>query len=224
MPGTSNDKYVTKRYVYEQNRLVKTITDRDGTPHSELKFSYDNLGKLVSGQLFFYANGTTLPPWIYEYDNKNRIIKINTPLVSGIYYSLYEYDSLDNVVKYSAYDNVTNQLAFYVRYENDSRGNTISRESFVNNNGTIDYIGKYLFTYDTKRNPYNTDELRIATSYENCYSSGGKAEHNFLYEMIPQGQVVASAPYTYTYYKNGLPKARWHSFVANTDTLYYYYK
>ena len=46
MPGTSSDKYVTKRYVYEQNRLVKTITDRDGTPYSELKFSYDNLGKL----------------------------------------------------------------------------------------------------------------------------------------------------------------------------------
>lgn len=203
--SSTSYKYFTKTYTYEQKRLIKIVADVDGQVNSELKFNYDVNGRLVKTEKI---NSSSTVSWRYEYDNQNRIIKINTPPAAGIYNALYDYDLSGNVIKYSAFNNVTNQLVFYLVYEHDSKGNRITREAFANNNGTIEYYGKFSFTYDQMKNPYNREELRIPTCYESAYFTGGiPSEHNFLFESVVGSGQVASAKVSFVYQKNGLPKA-----------------
>ena len=99
----------------------------------------------------------------------------------------------------------------------------MTREVFVDNNGTFQNYGKYSIVYDVMKNPFSRQELTVPVYYQDPYFTGKASEHNFLYELNSGGG-NASAPLTYLYQKNGLPKAQWYTYIPNTDTTYYYYK
>ena len=107
--NSSANKYWTRTFVYEQQRLIKIIADMDGQVYHEIRFLYDASGKLIKGERNNVGGGAY--SWTYEYDNQNRIIKINPPAGSGIYNAVYEYDAAGNVTKYSAI--ICNPITYY---------------------------------------------------------------------------------------------------------------
>ena len=218
--NSSANKYWTRTFVYEQQRLIKIIADMDGQVYHEIRFLYDASGKLIKGERNNVGGGAY--SWTYEYDNQNWIIKINPPAGSGIYNAVYEYDAAGNVTKYSAINNGFNLQSYYILYEYDSKGNRVTREIFIDNNGTFQSTGKYSNVYDAMKNPFNRQELLIPAHYQDAYFTGRASDHNFLYEINSSG--IRSAPLSYLYQKNGLPKAEWYTYVQSTDTTYYYYK
>jgi|GEM_PF-3475699 len=131
----------------EKKLLPIKITEyEDGIYDGETIFEYDNSNKLIKmdyGDEYYNT---------FEYDSDNRLTRSNTFEDDSLYkYELYSYNSSNQIIKIQSYDKDDVAKSYYV-HEYDINGNVIKKTQY-NLNGTL--VLYYTFLYDESNNMIN---------------------------------------------------------------------
>lgn len=193
----SGNNSVDESYTYDQANKVISIyrSSQTGSNYSssDVEFKYDKSGRLTSISNLYDGSGSS-----YTYDTKGRTTSIIWTNSNRVQYFKHEYTYNANgqMSKLQTFNLVNSTLtkstSYVYEYPNKDTRNYSKRSSF----SATDVAQSVLtFTYDTKKNPWNTvnpfdpqNTTNNITKYVSSNAAGtSSTTYNFTYTYSAKG-------------------------------------
>ena len=153
-----NSENMNISYCYNnKGELIRVIDNK-----IEKNIEYNNKGNVISLNESYYSESNVSE---CEYDNRNRLIHVNTN--NYVYETYYKYDDLDRIIhaKYIWEGEIITDNQYDYIYKEDQATSLIRSQNFTFNNNCFH---NYLFEYDEYGNiiSYKEDENNIKYKYD----------------------------------------------------------